>query len=434
MRKEHLGRCQVATPHDVVKILWDVALKLRPALRQHRVLDLGAGDARFARYGKYREYVGLEIDDSKLPADPLPKGARVERCDAMEFRDPNFDLCIGNPPYVRHHHLDATWRSKALASFEKEAGLSLKQTANAFILFLTQALLRTKSDGLVIQLVPFEWVSRPSALELRRYIESQRWAVSVCRFKADVFPSVLTTASITIIDKQSTESIWRFFEIDTNGELTPLGHPTGRKRLLDYGERPETAYALRGLSPGGQDIFVLTEEERLFFQLKVDEDVRRCVTSLRHLPKEMITLDAAAFRKHYIEAGKRCWLVRTDKDALSGRLEQYIAHVGDRWKQYTTCTGRSTWWRYRPHPAPALLVSSGFVGNSPKTVVNETKAIAVGAVYGVIASKSTRAVEIGARLRAFNFRDRVVSHSNNLKKVEVKQLNAVLATLTKTSK
>jgi len=406
-----------------------MALRRRPGLKKGRVLDLGAGDARFAFAGKYAEYVGLEVDEAKLPTAPLPAGARVERRDAMHWNDADFDLCIGNPPYVRHHHLDGAWRSKVLARFKQEAALSIKQTANAFILFLTQALLRTKSDALVVQLVPFEWVSRPSASELRQYITEKGWSVTVCRFKAAVFPRVLTTASVTIIDKRGTDGTWSFFEIDHEGQLTPLKHATGRKALLHYSEKPESIYALRGLSPGGQDIFVLTEQERLFFQLKIDEDVRRCVTSLRHLPENLLALDGPAFRQHYVETGKRCWLVRSDKEGLSKQLEKYLHRVGDRWQSYSTCSDRQVWWRYRPHPTPTLLVASGFVGESPKTVVNQARAVAVGSVYGIMADKSIAADEMAGKLRLFNFKDRVVSHSNNLKKVEVKQLNAVLAKL-----
>jgi hypothetical protein len=266
VRKEHLQRCQVATPQKVVNLLWAMALQKRPGVSKGRVLDLGAGDARFAFSGKYREYVGLEIDASKLPSSALPVGARVEKVDAMLWKDADFDLCIGNPPYVRHHNLDGEWRTKVLKRIYKEASLSIKETANAFVLFLAQALLRTKSDALVVQLVPFEWVSRPSAAELREYIRSQGWSVTVCRFKDAVFSRVLTTASITIIDKRKRDGSWEFFEIDQAGKLVALRNATGKKAVLAYERKPESIYARRGLSPGGQDIFVLTEQERLFFQ------------------------------------------------------------------------------------------------------------------------------------------------------------------------
>lgn len=431
MKIEHLSRCQVETPPEIVELLWRLALERRESQVFARVLDLGAGDARFARVRHaYEEYLGLEYDKKKVRSAAVPAGASLRVADALAWKEGGFDLCIGNPPYIRHHNLDPDWRSKVLKRLDKEAGVGLKATANVFVLFLLQALLRTADDGLVVQLVPFEWVTRPSAKELRAYIERHGWRVSVYRFDAEIFPRVLTTASVTIIDKKSNAPGWNFGEIGRDGTIKPLAQPSGStSAVLPYADRAPSLYGLRGLSPGGQDIFVLTEEERLHFSLQKRRDVVPCVTTLRHLPADTEVLDDKAFHAHYVGAGKRCWLIRSDKNEVSGELQAYLDRVGNRWKQYSTCTVRSTWWRYKSHPKPTLLFSSGFVGKGSKVLVNSAGAIAVGAVYGIIADKDKGkgAGQIAKRLRQYDFRQRVVSHSNNLKKVEVKQLNAVLA-------
>jgi len=431
MKIEHLSRCQVSTPPEIVNLLWTMALGRRKGKVFPRVLDLGAGDARFARRSDaYVSYTGVEVDKKKAQAAVLPNGALVQVTDAMNFKGEAYDLCIGNPPYIRHHNLDGEWRAKALQRFSKQTGVNMKSTANAFILFLLQALLKTADDGLVVQLVPFEWVTRPSAKELRDYIDQMGWRVSVYRFNAEIFPSVLTTASISIIDKSSTVGGWEFGEIGRDGIIKPLEYASGSSRdVLPYEKRIAELYGLRGLSPGGQEIFVLTEQERLHFSLQKRRDVIPCVTTLRHIPVDTKELNAALFQNLYVAAGKRCWLIRSDKADLSIELKTYLDQVGERWKKYSTCTERGTWWRYRPHPKPALLFSSAFVGKTSKVLVNSVGAIAVGSVYGIIAanSKSMTAGTLAERLRQYDFRQRVVSHSNNLKKVEVKQLNAVLA-------
>ncbi len=396
-----------------------------------RVLDLGAGDARFARRrDAYESYTGVEIDRKKAQAAVLPAGATVQVTDAMRFRGEAYDLCIGNPPYIRHHNLDKEWRAKTLERFSNLAGVSIKSTANAFVLFLLQSLLKTAEHGLIVQLVPFEWVTRPSAKELRDYIDLMGWRVSVYRFSAEIFPNVLTTASISIIDKSGKESGWEFGEIGRDGIITALQHPSGSATaVLPYENGTPELYGLRGLSPGGQEIFVLTEQERLHFSLKRNRDVVPCVTTLRHIALDTKELNNALFQEHFVAAGKRCWLIRSDRDDLSPELNNYLHHVGERWKKYSTCTARSTWWRYRIHPKPALLFSSAFVGKTSKVLVNSVGAIAVGAVYGIMAfdEAAIAADNLAKRLRQYDFRERVVSHSNNLKKVEVKQLNAALA-------
>jgi len=44
-----LSRSQVETPYDIVRIVWKITHKYRR--RVSRVLDLGAGDGRFAAMG-----------------------------------------------------------------------------------------------------------------------------------------------------------------------------------------------------------------------------------------------------------------------------------------------------------------------------------------------------------------------------------------------
>jgi len=307
-------------------------------------------------------------------------------------------------------------------------GPTLKKTANAFVIFLTQALLKTHDTGLVVQLVPYEWVTRPSAAELREFITEQGWNVYVYRFDADIFPTVLTTASVTVIDKATRDGQWLYGQIGRTGETRNVSQPTGStSKIIAYSAGSKDLYAIRGLSPGGQEIFVLTEEERLFYGLHRRKDVVPCVTSLRHIAELSGDLNKDRFESDYVSQGHRCWLIRSDRETVSLALRDYLVSVGVRWKKYSTCTNRKCWWQYKPHPVPSLLVSSGFTGKAPKVMLNSVNAIAVGSVYGVVSQGSgPPARRILQGLSSFDFRRRVVHHSNNLKKLEVRQLNTVL--------
>ncbi|MFJ5235177.1 Eco57I restriction-modification methylase domain-containing protein [Pseudomonas neuropathica] len=433
MKEAHLTRCQVATPPDVVRLVWSLISSQRPGQVFDSVLDLGAGDGRFSHVeGMYQSYVGIERDKSKTLNVKLPPAANLVIADAFQWKGSDYEICVGNPPYIRHHGLDAKWRDLALRSIEASGGPSLKKTANAFILFLAQALTRTKYDGIVAQVVPYEWVTRPSAAELREFIKEKGWDVYVYRFDSNIFPTVLTTASITIIDKRGTGGTWKFGTINRSGSVTLSNHASGtRSKVLAYANGSDICKAIRGLSPGGQEIFVLTEEERLFHALKRGIDVRPCVTSLRSVNQEMEHLDEATFERLFVRAGARCWLIRSDLDDHSPELRRYLSDTNDdAWKKYSTCTSRKIWWRYRPHPAPALLVASGFTSKGPKALLNQVGAVAVGSVYGVLLDGPPELPQIMlTKLRDYDFRRRLVHHSNGLKKVEVRQLNAVLADL-----
>lgn len=107
----YLDRCQVDTPLELVKATWTHVDLLRS--RVGKVLDLGAGDGRFAFGGKYSEYVGYEIDDDRCAGVKLPPNAKLlNRCPFVDDVG-NADVCIGNPPFVRNQDLPAGWREQA---------------------------------------------------------------------------------------------------------------------------------------------------------------------------------------------------------------------------------------------------------------------------------------------------------------------------------
>jgi predicted RNA methylase len=433
MKEAHLTRCQIETPPDIVRLVWSLISQQRPGQIFDSVLDLGAGDGRFSHVdGIYKSYVGVERDKSKTFHAKLPSEAKLVIADAFHWKGRDYEICVGNPPYIRHHGLETEWRNSALSSIKASGGPLLKKTANAFILFLAQALMRTKKDGIVAQVVPYEWVTRPSAAELRAFIQGQGWDVYVYRFDSNIFPTVLTTASVTIIDKRGTSGSWKFGTISRSGSVTLANHASGtHSEVLSYADGSDKCKAIRGLSPGGQEIFVLTEEERLFHSLKRGIDVRPCVTSLRSVSQEMTHLDDDSFERLFVRAGARCWLIRSDLDDHSPELKRYLLSTNDdAWQRYSTCTSREIWWRYRPHPAPALLIASGFTTKGPKALLNQVGAVAVGSVYGVLLGGAAELSQtLLTRLRDYDFRRRLVHHSNGLKKIEVRQLNAVLADL-----
>ncbi len=418
-----LGQSQVATPNWVVDLLWRLTHERRPSVG--RVLDLGAGDGRFARGGAYGRYVGIEIDPAKSRKAALPRNGSIERGCAFEHNLSGYDACIGNPPYVRHNDLESPWRDRTANQLEADLGISLNRKANLYLYFLCLGLLKSHASGIVAVVIPYEWVSRPSASSIRRLIQHHRWDVSVYRFTCPIFPGVLTTASISIVDKRSRSGQWRYFDVDRAALPTPrravVSHPGG---LLEYGSRG-SLWAMRGLSPGGQDVFCLTEGERVHHGLRY-ADVTPCVTTLRHVPPAVRTLTPRAFHQHFVEAGARCWLVNSDRSRLSKRVERYLAGVPEADRDNYTCNNRSPWYAYKRHPTGGLLIASGFMGLGPKCVVNQVNAQAVGSVTAIYGADRVSWRRVQAHLSRIDFSRRVVPHAKTLRKVEVRQLNAAL--------
>ncbi len=424
--KGHKGLvgCQIQTPLPVVRLLWDI-------LGRHRdhfgsVVDFGSGDGRFAIGGNYGKYVGIEIDNTKCPMESLPPNVELVNDCAFNFND-QFNTAVGNPPYVRHHDIDSEWKKNTVALIKKDTGFTVNELCNMFVYFIWLSLLRTKPDGLIGIIVPYEWVSRPSVLALRKYIHENEWHVDVYKFcnGKEIFPQVLTTASITVIDKQKSSNHWSYYDINEHFKISKRrGITASGKTVLPY-IRGGPVRAQRGLSPGSQKVFTLTEGERIHHGIRLSEVVP-CVTSFRNLPSIVETLDRVSFKKYFIDAGRKCWLLITEGN-LRKEVLAYLdsAPVGE--KKRWTCMNRDIWYQYKLPSAPRILCASGFVRFGPKVVRNEVSAMAVGSVHGIISEDPDfNAVGLVKYLRKYNFESRVVPYARALKKIEVNQMNWVL--------
>lgn len=423
-----LGASQVPTPLPVVRFFWDLVQKHRPSLGT--VLDMGAGDGRFSRYGHFKKYMGFEIDPSKIIAKNLRANASIQQGCVFATELGAFDACIGNPPYLRHQDIESPWKENTLERLSRELKIELSGHGNLFLYFMALGMLRTDRQGLLALVVPFDWVSRPAARALRALIEKSRWNVSVYRFSFGVFESVDTTASISIIDKAGKSGEWKFFDVSDDFAITPRRGLTGSGfGLVNYSRR-SSLYARRGLAPGNQQIFTLTEGERIHHGLR-REDVQPCVTSLRGLTGDFGVLDNDTFKKHFVEAGRRCWLVRS-RGEPSPRVQKYLDSVPEESRSTATCLRQTPWHNYELVKRPQLLLHSAFTSDDgPKVLVNEIGAIPVGSIYGIYGSPKGREHDIRGRFVAKRVVRRIVPHSGKLRKLEIGQVNELLREIAK---
>lgn len=422
----YLSRCQVDTPAPIVRLVWDLVNRARPDAGA--VVDFGCGDARFATGGLYASYTGFEIDPKRAPPKALGLDVRVACAFAASNTRGKFATCVGNPPYVRHHDLGADWLARAEGRLEQIEGYSADGRSNAYVYFMWLALDCVAPEGLVALVVPYEWVSRPASAKLRRFIEAKGWRVDVYYLPDAGFERVLTTACITVIDKSpEAGGGWHFHEMSADGsevrqraQITRTSH-----RRLAYERADSNTHAMRGLSPGGQDDFVLTEELRIRHRLVVGRDLVPAVTSFRHLTTSQATLTERLFREEFVNSGKRCWLIQPQGEPHA-LLEGYLTRIPRATRENYTCTARKLWWKFEVPEAADLLYASGFKGRAPKMLRNEVGAVHVGAIHGVYCRPKSQTSALQARLVAFDFASKVVPLSNGFLKIEVNQMNAVL--------
>lgn len=417
-----LIRCQINTPFKILNFFSKL-------LGQHRenlgkVIDLGAGDGRFALIGDYQSYEGYEIDDTCKLLSNLPENSTISHECAFSDIEGNYDTCIGNPPFIRHHDLNKDWLLWLQSAFFNNYNLSLSLQANLFVYFMALGICKTSDEGIIAQIVPYEWISRPSVKGLRDYIRVNNWDVSVYRLWDGVFPKVLTTSSITIIDKSKKNSTWRYYNVTPSFKVNQLNGKCGiHNKVIPYANRG-AIWAMRGLSPGTQKIFTLTEGERIHHGISF-KDVVPCVTSLRTFPGNLKTLDNQSFKSHLVETGRKCWLIRSDRN-LSKDLKLYLEHIPKSLHDTSTCNSRDPWYRYKFPPIPIIIYSSGFTEYGPKILHNEIGAIAIGSAHGIHSEEKVDSNQLISYLRDINFENSIIPHAHTLKKVEVRQMNYLL--------
>ncbi|WP_336984050.1 class I SAM-dependent methyltransferase [Acinetobacter soli] len=419
-----LSASQVNTPKNIVNFFWEILKKYRPN-KLNKVVDFGAGDARFSLSNHFKQYIGVEIDPNAITSHTHDCRVSVYNDCAFNLKDAEFDACIGNPPYVRHHDVESPWKEKTGKFLEHELKFRFNLHSNLFAYFIALGLIKTKNDGIVAQIIPYEWVSRPSYKGLRDLIGEKKWQVDIYCFQYPVFSGVLTTACITIIDKSKSNNKWNYYNINKNLEVTNrLGISGTGKEVLPY-TNYTTIRTRRGISPGSQKIFTLTEGERIHNCLS-KEDVEPCVTTLKGLPENIGILDQINFKKYYIDQGKRCWLIKSNSSNISPNLQSYLDNVPEVLRQNYTCTHQHPWYNYELYVKPQILIHSGFRTYGPKILVNKIGAIAVGSVMAIHSDFDFKIDNLVNYLKEFNFEEHVVAHSNNLKKIEVRQLNSVI--------
>ncbi len=146
-----------------------------------RWLDPSAGDGAFvrglSRRGLVGALTGIEIDEQAAAAC---EQARVQAgCSGAVVHDSffrwlahdecEFDVVVGNPPYVRYQFLDASEREsaeRALARLE----LAAQGVANAWVLFVVLALARLREGGSFALVLPFELIATGSAGLVREFL------------------------------------------------------------------------------------------------------------------------------------------------------------------------------------------------------------------------------------------------------------------------
>lgn len=272
--RQRLG--QVATPAPLADAM--AAWVLDGARPPRTLLEPGSGGFVFTRAAQRRvpgiAATGVELDPA---AGRAPPGVRLVIGDFLDdavLGGAQFDAVLCNPPYVRHHHLEPAYKVDLAARLGGRNGLALSGLAGTHVYFLLRALELAAPGARVAFVTGAEWLEAAYGTPLRRWLVERGWlrAVLVASPEAEVFPGVMSTAAVLLLEKSYSPlgaahrvglSVEELVAAVAGGgaglERVALGGDrwTAAPRVADGPTLGDRFRVRRGVATGANDFFVL---------------------------------------------------------------------------------------------------------------------------------------------------------------------------------
>lgn len=172
--------------------------------------------------------LGLEVNKDEIqPMQQKYQGTNIniQHGDFFDFyRDNNknsqFDLILGNPPYIRYQYLLDSQRdemSKILVSH----GMKSNKLINAWVGFTVACVHLLSDKGKIAFVIPAEILQVAYAKDLRKYLTSNLEAITLIAFKELVFDDIEQEIVVLIGEKKAKNKGIRIIELDNLDSFSP---------------------------------------------------------------------------------------------------------------------------------------------------------------------------------------------------------------------
>lgn len=397
-----------------------------------RVLEPSCGEAAFLVAASRRldalaapvdrtQLVGVELHAASAAAARelvAAEGRAAEVTVADFFTVPGrrqFDVVIGNPPYVRYQGFTGASRVAGRRA-ALNGGVGLTALASSWAAFTVHAAEFLRPGGRLGLVLPAELLTVNYAADVRRYLMERFGRVQVVMFTERVFPGVLEEVVLLLAEdalapggtthcelRQSTSAAelagkldnedetrahrWR--PADTSAKWTPallsataleiyapLASGDSFTGLQSWGE------TTLGAVTGRNNYFALSPADAIELKLRGEETLPLSPPGSRHL--RGLSFTTTAWRE-LGERGARTLMFRPGSTlrAMSRGARRYLVHgenegVPEAYK----CRVRSPWWQV-PLVAPADLLLTYMNADTPRLVTNTAGVRHLNSVHGV---------------------------------------------------
>lgn len=230
------------TPLGVVKqmVAW-----AKERYEPHRVVDPGSGSGRFlveaARAFPRAKLLGIEIDPlaamlarANLAVIGAARRSRIVLSDYRTAMIPVIrgrTLYVGNPPYVRHHGIDKSWKTW----FSNEAlahGYRASQLAGLHVHFFLVTALAAKEGDYGALITAAEWLDVNYGSLVRELFLDRLGGlgITIVEPTSNCFPDAATTSAVTTFEIGAKPAEISLSRVSSSEELNAPTHSTPLRR------------------------------------------------------------------------------------------------------------------------------------------------------------------------------------------------------------
>ncbi|WP_308516151.1 Eco57I restriction-modification methylase domain-containing protein [Sphingomonas flavescens] len=329
---------------------------------------------------RIKEAVGYEIDPHYgEPAVALwqDSGLDLRLTDfTTAAPEPNFNLVICNPPYVRHHHLGQSEKVRLQELVRSNSGASIGGLAGLYCYFMGVAHAWMAPGAIAGWLIPSEFMDVNYGREVKRYLLDKVTLLQIHRFDPnDVqFSDALVSSAVVwfrnipppkghevhftfggTLDKPHVERFVQRDALSINEKWTRFPKHDVRKAnsVPTVGDFFKIK---RGIATGDNGFFILSDEQLAAFDLP-REYFRPILPSPRHLKGDEVPADENGLP--LLE--KRLFLLdpRIPEEELAGKapeLWEYLQTGRARGlHERYLCRTRRLWYQQEDRPAAPIV-------------------------------------------------------------------------------
>lgn len=168
--------------------------------------------------------VEIELDEAEKVRSRYSGFGQIEVCteDFFDFYNrilgqEQFDLILGNPPYIRYQYLTENQR-KMQSQILTSHGMKANKLINAWVAFIVACVQLLSEKGKIAFVIPAEILQVAYAEDLRLYLANNLAKITLITFEQLVFPDIEQEVIVFVGEKGAEEKGIRIIEMhDLNG-------------------------------------------------------------------------------------------------------------------------------------------------------------------------------------------------------------------------